>query len=88
MSPQKQKASVRLNSQIMKMKQFLVKNQICNTEIAKLSGITAPNVWRFINRKSPEPSALTFLMIAEAIGYEISITMPEQKKSNLQYRNC
>ena len=75
MSPEKQKASKRLNYEILKMKQYMLKHQICNTEIAKKSGITAPNVWRFINRKSPEPSALTFLMIAEAIGYEISINL-------------
>lgn len=73
MSPEKQKASLRLNSEILKMKQYMLKNQICNTEIARKSGITAPNVWRFINRKSSEPSALTFLMIAEAIGYKVEI---------------
>jgi len=77
MSPEKQKASIRLNYEILKMKRFMLKNKICNTEIAKKSGITAPNVWRFINRKSSEPSALTFLMIAEAIGYEIKITKHE-----------
>ena len=75
MSPEKQKASKRLNYEILKMKQYMLKHQICNTEIAKKSGITAPNVWRFINRKSPEPSALTFLMIAKSIGYEISINL-------------
>lgn len=80
MSPEKQKASKRLNYEILKMKQYMLKHQICNTEIAKKSGITAPNVWRFINRKSPEPSALTFLMIAEAIGYEISINLKSDLK--------
>jgi len=75
MSPQKEKASKRLNYEIILMKKFMQKHQISNKEIAEKSGITAPNVWRFINRKSPEPSALTFLMIAEAIGYEISINL-------------
>lgn len=74
MSPEKQRASIRLKHEIMKMKRYMLLNKICNTEIAKRSGITAPNVWRFINSKSSEPSALTFLMIAEAIGYEIKIT--------------
>lgn len=74
-SEQKQKASKRLNYEILQMKKYMLKHQISNVEIAKKSGITAPNVWRFINRKSPEPSALTFLMIAEAIGYEININL-------------
>lgn len=78
MSPQKEKALVRLKYQIMLMKKYMLKNQICNTEIAKKSGITAPNVWRFINSKSPEPSVLTFLMIAEAIGFEVEIKNPEE----------
>ena len=41
MSPEKQKASKRLNYEILKMKQYMLKHQICNTEIAKKSGITA-----------------------------------------------
>jgi len=77
-SEKKKIASKRLNLEIIKMKKYMQKHQICNTEIAKKSGITAPNVWRFINRKSTEPSALTFLMIAEAIGYEISINLKEK----------
>lgn len=84
MSPQKQRASIRLKYQILQMKKYMMKHGIDNTEISKRSGITAPNVWRFINSKSDEPSTLTFLMIAEAIGYtiDISITEPNKPKVN------
>ena len=74
-SEQKQKASKRLNYEILQMKKYMLKHKISNVEVAEKSGITAPNVWRFINRKSAEPSALTFLMIAEAIGFEININI-------------
>lgn len=74
MSPAKKKASIRLNFEITKMKEYVLKNGISQSVISGKSGITQPNVWRFLNKKSPEPSALTFLMIAEAIGYEIKIT--------------
>jgi len=77
-SDAKKRASIRLNYEIIQMKKYMQINKISNVEVSKKSGITTPNVWRFINRKSQEPSALTFLMIAEAIGYEISINLKTQ----------
>lgn len=75
MSEAKQKASIRLNYEISKMKEYVLRNGISQYLISEKSGITQPNVWRFLNRKSSEPSALTFLMIAEAIGYKIEINL-------------
>lgn len=81
LSPQKRKASVRLRYEITMMREYLKKKGIEYKQIAELSGITAPNVWRFLECKSPEPSTLTFLLIAEAIGYKIDISMPVPEKT-------
>lgn len=75
MNPQKEKAIKRLNYEILLMKKYVQKNQISNKEISLKSGIPTSIIWKFINGKSKEATALTFLMIAEAIGFEININL-------------
>lgn len=75
MSLQKEKASKRLNYEILKMKQYMQLNQISIKEVSNRSGVPSSMVWKLINKKSNHVTCLTFLMVAEAIGYEISITL-------------
>lgn len=78
MTEAKQKASKRLDYEILKMRQYIRLKRITHKYISEKSGVTQPNVWRFFSGKSKEPSVLTFLMITEAIGYEIKITKNEE----------
>lgn len=72
-SPQKEKHLKRIAYEIMKMREYVLKNQILYSEISDKCGITRPNISRFLMNKSPEPSIITFLLISEAIGYEMTI---------------
>lgn len=74
-NPTKDYAIRRLQHQILHMKKHVRKNQIHYSEISELTGITASNVWRFFAMKSKEPTAITFLLIAEAIGYNLKIEL-------------
>jgi len=79
MSLEKQKASKRLQYQVLLMKKHIRLNKISIKEISIKSGIKSSIVWKFFN-VSKEPSALTFLMIAEAIGFEININLKRGKE--------
>ena len=71
----KNAALLRVTYEILMMKKYCQKNQITQQQIADKSGITQPNVWRFLNMKSAEPSIITFILIAQAIGYKVKIEM-------------
>lgn len=75
MNDLKQNAEKRLNYQILLMKKHMQKHQISNAEVSRLIGVDTKTIWRFINRKSKGGNSLTFLMIAEAIGFEININL-------------
>jgi transcriptional regulator with XRE-family HTH domain len=69
----KKRTSTRVEYQILKMKQHIRINKITHQEISDNSGVARANIWRFFSGKSKEPSILTFIAIAESIGYEVSI---------------
>jgi predicted XRE-type DNA-binding protein len=75
MNEKKKKASVRLQYQILQMKKHIQKHQISYSDIGKDCGIHAKNVSNFINGVTKGGNALTFLMIAESIGYEIEVKL-------------
>lgn len=75
MNDKKKKASIRLQYQILQMKKYIQKNQISYSDIGRDCGIHAKNVSNFINGVTKGGNALTFLIIAESIGYEISINL-------------
>lgn len=78
MNPQKEKAIRRLNYQVLLMKKHMRKHKISNKEVSLKSGIPTSIIWKFINGKSKEVTAFNFLMIAEAIGYEISMNLKKE----------
>lgn len=59
--------------EVVRMKKLVQQKGLTQKQISIDSGITQPNVWRFLNGKSTEPTMITFLLIAKAIGYELNI---------------
>jgi len=71
----KEKMSNRLEFEVLKMRKYCQQRQITNAEIAKNCGLPASQVWRFLNRTSPDMSMLRFVMIAEGIGFKLSFNL-------------
>lgn len=69
----KEKALLRIKYEIAMMHKYCKTNKISYAEISDKSGVTRPNVSRFLTMRSAEPSVITFLLISEAIGYKMKI---------------
>ncbi len=72
----KQKASIQLSYIVTQMREHCRKNKIRYDEIQDKTGIK--NISRFMNNKVPTPNVITFILIAEAIGFEVNVTMKSQ----------
>lgn len=79
MKDKKKKASIRLKYQVLQMKKHIQKNQISYKHISRLTDIDAKTIWSFVNGYSNGGNALTFLMIADSIGYEIDVKLKNQQ---------
>lgn len=71
----KEKMTKRLQYEVLKMREYCRKKNITNADIGKKCGLPTPQVWRFMNRTSPEMSMLRFVMIAEGIGFKVSFNV-------------
>lgn len=67
----------KIDYHVMKMREHCRRNKLDNAQIAKTKGLHTPMVWRFINRTSPEMTMVNFFLVAEAIGYEITIKLKD-----------
>jgi len=74
----KSKITKRIDYEVMLMKNYCRLKKIKYSDIADKCGIPANNVSRFMNRKSPEMSMITFLLIAESIDYEFALRRVEK----------
>lgn len=66
----------KISHNIMRMQEHCKRQKLNNAMIARRAGLHTPMVWRFINQKSPEMTMINFFLIAEAIGYEITMKFP------------
>jgi hypothetical protein len=69
----------RLEYEIVMMKKHCKLNEISNATIAKNCGLPTSQVWRFLNRTSPEMTMVNFLLVAKGIGYDFKFTLPGQQ---------
>lgn len=68
---QTKKANIRLSYEISRLRKHCKSRGIKYADIQKKTGLG--NISRFMNNKLQHPNFITFLLIAEAIGYEIKI---------------
>ena len=70
---QTKKANIRLSYEISRLRKHCKSKGIKYSEIQRKTGLG--NVSRMMTNKSPNPNFITFLLIAEAIGFEIKIEL-------------
>lgn len=74
-TPQFKSALTRLRLEVFNMKRHAKSNGITYEQIQSKTGLA--NISRFMNNKMQSPSFITFLLIAEAIGYDVKISLKE-----------
>ena len=67
----------RIEYEIVMMRRYCKLNGIDNATIGRNCGLPTSQVWRFINRNSPEMTMVNFMLIAQGIGYEIKFIPPD-----------